>query len=315
MSKKFSTIEEQLALLNSRGVETDNDTASILLCEGYYSIVNGYKDPFLNQEESAKAGDDRYIAGTHFSDLYSLFQFDRDLRERAFHYLLRVEAIVRTVCVYTFVENHQGKEAYLRQDSFASEDEYKKFGLRNYLDNLHKLHNTLHDAIDKPKNEAVEHYKKNHDEVPLWVLMNTLTFGNVQHFFNLMKPEEQAAVCERIATLPGRINTGFLTPVKMRRAVDVLVKFRNICAHDERLYCAMVGKRNPADLMDCVRYSALFLSQNEAFEFFDGILDMLTDYTAKSSALIHVFNKTGLSRVRKIGVAEFFSMKSDKQKK
>lgn len=308
MSKKFSTIDEQIKLLNSRGVETDSDTANTLICEGYYSVVNGYKDPFLDEEASKEAEDDRYVSGTRFSDLYSLFLFDRDLREKAFHYLLRVEAIVRTVCVYTFVEYHQGDGDYLRQDCFATEEEYKRFGLRNYIDNLHKLHNALHEAIDKPKNDAVEHYRKNHGSVPLWVLMNTLTFGNVQHFFNLMKPAEQEIVCERIATLPNKINQGFITPKKMRRALDVLVKFRNKCAHDERLYCATVGKRNPADLMDCIRYSALFLPQDEAFGFFDGFLEMVSDYTAKSRALAHVLDKSGLTRVSKIGVADFFSM-------
>ena len=39
MSKPFLTIEEQVDLLNSRGMSTDTSTARILLREGYYSIV------------------------------------------------------------------------------------------------------------------------------------------------------------------------------------------------------------------------------------------------------------------------------------
>ena len=47
MSKPFKTIEEQIALPNMRGVKTDSDTSTILLRESYYSIVNGYKEPFM----------------------------------------------------------------------------------------------------------------------------------------------------------------------------------------------------------------------------------------------------------------------------
>lgn len=41
----FLTIQQQIDLLESRGVETSEATASILLREGYYSVVNGFKGP------------------------------------------------------------------------------------------------------------------------------------------------------------------------------------------------------------------------------------------------------------------------------
>ena len=45
MDKPFKTIEEQVELLEARGVATDDDTPEVLLREGYYSVVNGYKAP------------------------------------------------------------------------------------------------------------------------------------------------------------------------------------------------------------------------------------------------------------------------------
>lgn len=49
MDKPFLTIRQQIDLLESRGVETSEATASILLREGYYSVVNGYKNPFVDR--------------------------------------------------------------------------------------------------------------------------------------------------------------------------------------------------------------------------------------------------------------------------
>ena len=55
-------------------------TPWILEREGYYSIVNGYKDPFLDKEAGKRTHEDRYLTGTSFNDLYALFVFDRNLR-------------------------------------------------------------------------------------------------------------------------------------------------------------------------------------------------------------------------------------------
>lgn len=41
--KPFLTIDEQVRLLESRGLDVDEDTGPTLMREGYYSIVNGYK--------------------------------------------------------------------------------------------------------------------------------------------------------------------------------------------------------------------------------------------------------------------------------
>ena len=91
--KPFKSIEEQVELLQSRGVKVDSTTAGILMREGYYSVVNGYKGPFIDEERTKEAGEDRYRPGTSFDDIYGVFAFDRDLRELTFHYLLRISGL------------------------------------------------------------------------------------------------------------------------------------------------------------------------------------------------------------------------------
>ena len=56
MDKPFLTLDEQVNRLESRGLLVDTRTRWILEREGYYSVVNGYKWPFLDEGESAKAG-------------------------------------------------------------------------------------------------------------------------------------------------------------------------------------------------------------------------------------------------------------------
>ena len=45
----------QIAILNSRGVATDKSTPKVLAREGYYSVVNGYKDLYLAGLEVRRA--------------------------------------------------------------------------------------------------------------------------------------------------------------------------------------------------------------------------------------------------------------------
>ena len=81
MDKPFKTIEQQMAILKSRNMAVEPSAGPILLREGYYSVVNGYKGPFLEKGgEMAATLRTGILDGTSFDDVYRLFRFDRDLR-------------------------------------------------------------------------------------------------------------------------------------------------------------------------------------------------------------------------------------------
>ena len=88
MNKSFHSIDEQVEILHSRGISTTAETRTILLREGYYAVINGYKLPFIDEAASKAAGDDRFLPGTSFDDIYALFSFDRDLRALVFRHLM-----------------------------------------------------------------------------------------------------------------------------------------------------------------------------------------------------------------------------------
>ncbi len=73
--------------------------------EGYYSIINGYKEPFLEPVVTKDDLSDRYKGGTSFDDIFALFTFDRSLRALTFRNLIKAEATARTAIAYTFRQN------------------------------------------------------------------------------------------------------------------------------------------------------------------------------------------------------------------
>lgn len=294
MSKPFTSIDDQIALLNARGVSTDGDTYTTLLREGYYSIVNGYKEPFIDQGKTSEDGDDRYVEGTAFSDIYALFSFDRDLKEHTFHYLIRAEAMIKAVVAYVFAEAHPNANDYLLQSSFASEDEHRRFGLSRYHENMSKLNGVLFKALQNTDNQPVSHYLNKYGDVPVWVLFNCLTFGNVQHFFNLMKPAEQREVCKNIVKATGRAG-GYFDPRRARISMDVIVRARNICAHDDRLYCAMIGpRRNKMSYAQMLAKLGDFMSPEEFDKMLDGVAEVVSRYSDENKKVAHILKKTGI---------------------
>ena len=53
MKKEFKTYEEQIELLKTRGLKFENEEFDLnkLQEDNYYSIINGYKDLFLDKED------------------------------------------------------------------------------------------------------------------------------------------------------------------------------------------------------------------------------------------------------------------------
>lgn len=302
-AKPFLTIGEQIQLLESRGVKTSERTGRLLLREGYYSIVNGYKKHFIDAKASRAARDDRYAPGTTFDSLYDLFSFDRSLREITLRYLIRAEATARTAIAYCFAEAHADASDYLLQSSFCSRDEYAGYGKdeADYAAELSGLTGILGRRARRSGSEFVSHYREKYGAVPIWVLANDLTFGNLEHFFNLMKPGEKAAVCKAIASSTGRLGDrtlGYFDVDAARVSLEVLVKFRNICAHDERLYCARVGGRKNVNYAKMVWMLERYLTEDEFLRFISELLDLFSRGLDRNEAVAFVLRDLGFYELR-----------------
>lgn len=179
MDKPFKTIEEQIKLIESRGMMTDDSTPGILLREGYYSVINGYKAPFIDKAATATAGDDRYSPGSKFSDIYSLFRFDRALRLLLFGRFSIAEETLKTIASHCFSQAHTGeREPYLDPANYDAEKHQVTRLISDFETALGR------NPRRQPKHKLyLQHYVSNHDEVPVWVIMKYMTLGQAFKFY------------------------------------------------------------------------------------------------------------------------------------
>ena len=243
MDKPFKTIGEQARILESRGVSTDSHTASVLEREGYYSVVNGYKDLFLDRDATKRAGTDVYAEGTSFSDIYRLFTFDRELRLTMFRYFAEAEATLKTVCAYKISEARQDEtEPYLNPANYRQDRRYRLLVLE-FINDLKKILHRHPYEDGGFKRDYIEHYALFHDGVPLWVLTNFLMLGQAFKLYDFQPESMKNAIARRFSDLYEEThrNRKRIGTRRLRLAYDHIKDFRNICAHDERLYCARVS--------------------------------------------------------------------------
>ena len=289
MAKEFKTVKELVELLASRGIIVDEATEVAIKRESYYAIVNGYKSPFLDRRAMEKSNDDVYLTGTRFEWIYDLFLFDRELRSITFSYLAKAEAIARTSVVYAFCESHQEGDAYLNKANFCDAKDYlvaktfkgSKASLhaRNLSDLMKRLDKKIN--VKKGTRDFIRHYVNKYGFVPLWVLSNDFAFGNIIHFYQLMQPHDRRRACKFVAEAAGRIpkESGNLSERDLLRALKVLNEFRNLCAHDERLYCARIGNDGYYEMLKMfariVPHSDLESMLREVFSLFESFGDRL----------------------------------------
>ena len=215
IEKKFKTLDEQIDILRHKGLTIMDPkyAKNVLLRENYF-FLNGYRHLFVNKDKTFKQG-------TTFEELYSLFLFDRSLRNIVFKYLLVIENNLKSIFSYQLSKKYGYKEKdYLKNDNFTTAPE-KQAQLN---DLLRKMKRQI--RVNGTQHSATQHYASNYGYIPLWILVKVLSFGIISELFQVLKPEDQ----KEIANVFGvDIDTLIVY-------LPILANYRNLCAHEDILY-------------------------------------------------------------------------------
>lgn len=218
--KIFRDTRTQIGILKSRGVIIKNKRIAKQLIRNinYYNLINGYKEPFLQQNTTHE----KYLLGTKLEEIYALYEFDRKLRIITLEYILEIEKQVKSLIAYCFSKVH-GHKNYLKLENFDTQ------GIRKYgqvCDLLSNLYKKITLNIDKDL--SVSHYVRGKNYLPLWVLVNTLSMGDISKYYSNMKQKERNDVARRLKW--------GIRENQLASCLFFLSTIRNRCAHDERLF-------------------------------------------------------------------------------
>ena len=115
------TIEEQKSILRERNIKLTPKAAYILLQYGYYNLINGYKDAFINEDNSKRLGHDFYNDGTTLDQIVSLYLFDAELRRNILNCITIIETQMKSLISLHFSLRYGTNHwKYLTPSSFTA---------------------------------------------------------------------------------------------------------------------------------------------------------------------------------------------------
>lgn len=215
--KLFMTYDEQVKKLNDKLLVIDDrdKLISLLKKHSYFTLINGYKKPFKNK-------DNNYKKNTRIDDIYALYRFDDCIRQIFLKSILKVELHIKSLISYSFCDNYgEDQSEYCNPNNYRHTDPA-------LLVPISKLINLFVYRIRHSEKFAyIHHQMTEHGNIPLWAMIKTLAFGNVSKMYSFLKSDIQSEVSKEFPII--REN-------ELETILDVLTRYRNVCAHNERLF-------------------------------------------------------------------------------
>lgn len=229
MKKPYLTYSQQVAKLRDEKdlIINDEEYCRDMLCKiGYFSLIGGYKKPFRNPMTR------KYIGETTFDDIVALYLFDQKLRSLIMEYICTIERKFSNAMSYGFCELYgEEQKHYLNPLNYKAKkasDVSKLISILTYNANV----NTEHAYIN--------HQRNTYKNVPLWVLLHALTFGQISKMYLYAIPQIKSRVCRQFTNINQR---------ELEQYMKVLVLFRNVCAHNECLFSYKAYSEIPDTLL------------------------------------------------------------------
>lgn len=205
---------------------------------------------------------ERYIHDTTFEQIYALYSFDQKICARFLNELIKIEKHIKSLIAYHFSEAYgYDHRQYLDVNCFKHESKLNRKFAVSIIGNLTK-------TIDYYKNRGsntICHYINDYGYVPLWVLNNVLTIGQVAHFDSCMNFKEQAAIAKHFKMNAGQLN-GF---------INFIAEKRNTCAHGSRIYTSNNSKNFQRLILNTKIHTLLGIQKNKSGNYIIGKTDVL----------------------------------------
>lgn len=241
LMKKPQNIDDQVLKLSSKGlrIEDPERAKKILLSTNYY-----YFTGYLHEYKVVSEGcNEHYDTLLSFEDFYSIIQFDMQLRSILLQSIDFIERDLKTKIAYSIAldDLNDGSINYLYEDYFLdrlkNSNAYKvkdRIGKKNLEDNLRKNHSAFISFFEseyskKLRNSTflIHHSHKYWGCLPIWVAVEIMTIGNLKKFYEGVLDFDLKSVIS---------NYYNLTPKYLANHLNCLNIFRNILAHNSRLY-------------------------------------------------------------------------------
>lgn len=237
MKKTATTVDEQIQLLQSRGLTiTNHDKArEILLDIGYYRL-GFYLFHFEKSYPQLDNRSHKLIDGASFEDAVRLYYFDFDLRLLLMRYLNRVEIAFRTALIYQLSNKYKPNSEWFISHSVVTAAYASDFAKKVYTSDFKR----------NPIIRRHHHVYPGDKFAPAWKTLEFMTFGAVLKLYEQLNNSDDKILIAK--------QFGVRQIVTFESYMNTIREVRNVCAHGLLLFDMKLSKairkgpaRNPND--------------------------------------------------------------------
>ncbi len=209
------SFDQQLDRLKFHGMTIENECeAKKILSQINYYRFTGYALQYRKQADNSD-----YIKSVTFNRIYQIYKFDEDLRHILRKYIEIIEVYYKTQIAYEF---SMKKCTIPPHDQHYDEKYfYNKRGYNDVMNSFKKEENYYKDSL------IVQHHKlKYNSKMPLWVIVELMSFSNVSKLYNSMYVSDKRMIANKMG----------IGEETLENHLHCLSVLRNKCAHAARLY-------------------------------------------------------------------------------
>lgn len=212
VDKEFKTLDEQIAILEGRGLQIpDKECAKSFLQRNNYYRISGYSLTLRTHDVFSKRAT--------FQNIIDIYEFDQNLRHIILKYIEIIEVTFKSIYSYEFTKVY-GATGYLDSTNFTNASVYNNIMQKAETQKKSRL----------PHEAYLKHFiNELHIDIPLWAFVDLLTISNISLMYKISPSAVKISVANSLGL---KIRGDKL----VERFMHQMTIIRNLCAHGGRLY-------------------------------------------------------------------------------
>lgn len=190
-------------------IQDEAFAVTVLQSVNYYRLT-GY---MLSFKEN-----DMFMNGVTFEQIFRVYEFDHKLRNLMSSVLEHIEIAARTCIAYHLAHTY-GTLGYEDGNNFQDPKRHAEF--------ITTLNKSIEEARRRHELFVTHHDAKYGGKLPVWSMVELLSFGTLSIFYANLKPNDKKRIAEQYFGVRSHYFQSWLR---------ALSHVRNICAHHARIY-------------------------------------------------------------------------------
>lgn len=225
---EYTTVEQQIQRMKDEHLIINDEifASNCLLIYGYSDIIKGYRDPYTIIENDNKV----FRSNVNFEQVFSLFVFDKNLRNGVISSLLDLEEHLKSV-----VADVIGSSFGIEPDEYLQFRNYRDVRKRNPHFSLDATLSRLRRSLESDK-DPIAHYRQVHGVVPPWILFKGAYFSTIVNLVHFLPGTLQDEVVRRMLSNKNLTDDPVANRCLLRDCLSLCLDYRNLAAHGGRIY-------------------------------------------------------------------------------